>query len=171
MRKIVPFLVIGILVLSGLGAVAISESKDERRETELILFSQPTIHEQNEYITINLVEATAHSMETGKPMLPVVTKTYTLPFGSRVTTVDVSYGSISEQKVSKLVEPAPEKQMISTVYTTTKNKPIIDVAEVYRDIDVLKIEHNLAILLRLSSVISLVHTMLVKSKIYGQLFI
>ena len=83
MKKIIPILIVGVLVLSGFGAVALTKGEKEEVIFETILFSRPTLHEKGEYFSIRLTESTSDSWETGKPMLPVVTKVYTFPFEPR----------------------------------------------------------------------------------------
>ena len=122
MKKIIPILIVGVLVLSGFGAVAVTENEKEEVIFETILFSRPTLHDKEEYISIRLTESTSDSWETGKPMLPVVTKVYTFPFGSYVDSVEVTFSDIVEEEVSKPIEPAPEPLMKSTDITSVTNE-------------------------------------------------
>ena len=135
MKKTLPLLVVGILVLSGLGAVGGTEDEKEIFESKIIYFSQPVIHEKEDYTTIDLAEATSNSWEKDKPTLPVVTKVYTFPFGTRVDNVDVSFSDVIEKKISKLIRPAPELQIESTVYISDN---IVDPETVmtYSDIEI-----------------------------------
>ena len=51
-----PLVVVGILVLSGLGAIAGTESKKEEFISETISFSQPIVREKEDYVSIELAE-------------------------------------------------------------------------------------------------------------------
>jgi len=135
MKKFLPILVIGILVLSGLGAVVSSESENELHEQKIVAFSEPITREQGEYIAIDLSEASANSIEVGKPALPVVTKVFTFPFGTRFTNVDVIFSESIEQTISKPILPAPEPQIVSSIHSS---KPAVksDTLETYSDIEV-----------------------------------
>ncbi len=135
MKKTLPLLVVGILVLGGLGAVAGTEGEKEIFESKIIYFSQPVIHEKEDYTTIGLAEATSNSWEKDKPTLPVVTKVYTFPFGTRVDNVDVSFSDIIEQEISKPIMPSPELQILSTVYVSN-NIVEPETLVTYSDIDV-----------------------------------
>ena len=115
MKKILPILVVGILVISGLGAAALSGSEKEQIKKETISFSKPVIKEKEEFITIDLGEATSSLMEPGKPMLPKYTKVFTFPFGTKIKNVEVTFSEESQIKISKPVIPAPERQMVSTL--------------------------------------------------------
>ena len=57
MKNLLPLLVIGILLLSGLGAVAGSESDREEFMFETIFFSKPMVYETEDYVSIELAEA------------------------------------------------------------------------------------------------------------------
>ena len=66
MKKILPLLIIGILILNGLGAVALDNEKNTYKISESIHFSEPTIKQNDMYTTINIKEAASSTMETGK---------------------------------------------------------------------------------------------------------
>jgi len=133
LKKILPILVVGILVISGLGAAALSGSEKEQIKKETISFSKPVIKEKEEFITIDLGEATSSLMEPGKPMLPKYTKVFTFPFGTKIKNVEVTFSEESQIKISKPVIPAPERQIVSTlnIPKNTDNKFVS-----YSDIEV-----------------------------------
>ena len=116
MKKILSLFIVGILILSGLGAVALDNEKNTCETSELIHFSAPIIRQNEQYITIDLKESTSNFIETGKPILPKYSTTYTFPFGTHVTNVKVSFSETIEQEIFKLILPAPEPQMVSTAY-------------------------------------------------------
>jgi len=110
MKKILPLFAVGILVLSGLGAVAIigKPTYDMKIENESIVISEPILKEMGNYVTVNLGESTSTLMHSGKPMLPVVTRVFTFPFGSTIKCVDVSFSEVKERTLSKEVQPTPK---------------------------------------------------------------
>ncbi len=134
MKKLMPLLAVGILVLGGLGAVAETEREKEGFLSETVVFSQPIICEKEEYISLELAEATSSSWEIDKPMLPVVTKVYTFPFGTHVDNVKVSFSDSIEQKISKLIRPMPELYPLSINTVKKVNEP--ETLVTYSDIDV-----------------------------------
>ena len=113
MRRILPLLVVGLLVLSGLGAVAGSDSEAEQFFSENITFSQPVISEDGNYLTIGIDESISETMEEDKPMLPVVTKVYTFPFGTKIESVAVDFSEFIDMQVTSLIKPAPETLPVS----------------------------------------------------------
>ena len=133
MRNFLPIIVVVILVLSGLGAAALSGNEKEQIKKEIVTFSRPIITEKEQFATINLNEATANLMEPGKPMIPKYTKIFTFPFGTKIKNVDVTFSEELSIELTKLVIPAPERQIVSTlnIPTNTKNKVVS-----YSDIEI-----------------------------------
>ncbi len=113
MKKILPILVVGILVLSGLGAVAGSESKNENIISENIVFSQPIISENGNYVSLEITEATSNFAIEDKPALPVVTKTFTFPIGTKIDDVKVTFSDIVEKEITKPITPSPKTLPVS----------------------------------------------------------
>ena len=141
MKKFLPIMVVGILVLSGLGAVTGTNiDEKENFESDTINFSQPIIHEKEEYISIELTEATYNSWEADKPSLPVVTKVYTFPFGTRVDNVEVSFSNVIEQEISKPIIPSPKVQ-IDSMLSLSNNIVESETILTYSDIDVYPEHH------------------------------
>jgi len=108
LKKIIPLVIVGILVLSGLGASAVTSSENENLISETIVFSQPNICEEQDFVSIELEEATSSIWETGKPTLPVVTKVYTFPLGTIIDNVEVVFSNTIEKEISKPVKLSPE---------------------------------------------------------------
>jgi len=106
MKKIIPLLIVGMLVLSGLGAIA--QPDTDILEKITLSFSQPTITNENEYFSIALNEANSFLMEQGKPMLPSFTETFTFPFGTKIKSVTVTPQNIQMQTISKDLLPTPQ---------------------------------------------------------------
>jgi hypothetical protein len=100
---------VGILVLSGLGAVAatVDARYYERKTEESIVISEPIIQETNQYVTVKLEKTTSALSKPGEPVLPVVTKMFTLPLGSKIHRVDVSFSKGNQMVLAKQVQPGP----------------------------------------------------------------
>jgi hypothetical protein len=111
MKKFIPLWIVGMLVLSGLGAVA-QPVTEHTHEKVTLTFSQPTITNENEYISIDLNEANSFLMREGKPMLPSYTETFTFPFGTKIKSVTVTPQNIQMQTISKDVLPTPQRVVV-----------------------------------------------------------
>ncbi len=137
MKKTLPLLVVGILVLGGLGAVALPEIEQGTLEKiESISFSDPQLKDVDNYVEVKLNEATSYLMETGNYVLPTVTRVFVFPFGTKIKNVDVGFSDIKEKILSKNIclatEPIPDiynKKMPSKFIE--ENKVIISHSGLY----------------------------------------
>ncbi len=136
MKKIIPIVLVGILVLSGFGVSAISEDNNEENVVlESIVFSEPTICEHDQYVEVHLDEATSYLREPGNPLLPVYTKLFTFPFGTTIKDVSCTFSSVYELPLSKEVIPASEPTPVSSFKMDIKEEVRIKNNEVYSNAD------------------------------------
>jgi len=112
LKRILSLLVIGILIISGLGIVGAGDEESEQI-SETIFISQPNIIEKEDYISIELDEATYSSWEVDKPSLPVITKVFTFPFGTSIDDVEVIFSDPLTRNVEKPIKTSPEVQIDS----------------------------------------------------------
>jgi hypothetical protein len=89
MKKLIPIVIVGILVLSGLGAAAFTPNVSLKQATKItddsasIAFSSsPIISEKDGFIDIQIDGATTQLLDFNKPLLPVYIKTLQIPYGS-----------------------------------------------------------------------------------------
>ena len=130
--KNIAFLVVGILLMSGLSVNAISEkNNDERVVLESIVFSEPNIFEHDQYIELHLNEATSSLREPGSPLLPIYTKLFTFPAGTTIKNVRCTFSSVEEITLLKEVIPASEPTPISSLKMDIKEKPLIKNNKIY----------------------------------------
>ena len=113
MRKILSLIVVGILVLGGLGAVALNKNEEMKFEKTTVSFSKPIIANENKYVSINFDEANAYIMEDGKPMLPIYVQTFTYPFGTKINTVTCEIGNYQEMNLPNIIKPTPKFNLVS----------------------------------------------------------
>ena len=128
--------IISILVLSVLGTMAVTDGTTYyvKNIEESIVISEPIIKETNQYLTVNLEKATSSLSKVGEPVLPVVRKVFTLPLGSKVSHVDVSFSEANEIALSKPVQPGPEptpKTDMCAPKEPVKNSEIYEGVELY----------------------------------------
>ena len=124
MKKILSILILGILVLSGLGATAFTNEKSNNEDTfeKSITFSEPEIIDEGEFVSISLEEETSCILEVGKPKIPVVTQVFNFPFGTKINCVDVSFSNENSMVLSKEIKPAPEPVPINSQSNVLKNQ-------------------------------------------------
>ena len=104
-------------------------------KTEYFSLSFPVICEDGEYNSVELEEATSFLMEPGKPILPRVTKTYILPFGSNIKDVFVEFSETTKQTLSKEIRPASEPiiEGKNAIKTEVKSIEIYSSSNLYPD--------------------------------------
>jgi len=98
--------VVGILVLSGLGAVALASDNTDQKIVS-VTFQQPMISEQNQYATVSMDGTNSDLMVQNKPMLPSYIETFTFPFGTKIKSVTATPSDIQTQTISKDLMPTP----------------------------------------------------------------
>jgi hypothetical protein len=123
MKKFTPLCIIGILVLSGLGAVA-QPVTEHTHEKVTLRFSEPTIQNENNFVSVSLNEANSFLMRQGKPMLPSYSETFTFPFGTTIKSVTVTPQNIQMQTISKDIQPTPQWVVVGQKATTNTEEPI-----------------------------------------------
>ena len=113
MNKILPIVIIGVLVLSGLGAAAFTSNVSKKpimflknESTSVLFSSQPTQLEKDGFVEIEMNGATTQLLEPNKPVLPIFVKTYQIPFGSTNIQVICSPQDIGTMTLTKEVIPA-----------------------------------------------------------------
>lgn len=114
MKKLLPIIVVGFLILSGIGAVAVSKDTGYVEKTSVIFdsrniqYSSVIIKESNqEYIEVELEEPTSYFMEPCKPILPKIVETIELPFGVNNVEVEVIANDVREIEIKQQIRPAP----------------------------------------------------------------
>jgi len=140
MKKIIPILIVGVLVISGLGAVAFSENNPKHLyKSESISVSEVIFEENDNYISVDFQESTSKLMETGNPILPVITKVYTFPAGTQIKNVDVDI--IKEQQIlPKKIQPSPRPIPMSNNIIIDKSEIYVQNDEVYSSVELYPIE-------------------------------
>lgn len=117
MNKIYSVLLIGCFILSGFKAVALQD--DSNYEIiiidESIVVSKPTITDIGEFVSISLNQATSSLNDVGKPVIPVITKIYSIPFKSKIDQVSIVFSDENETTLTKDVLPFNEPTQITPI--------------------------------------------------------
>ena len=116
-----------VIILSGIGTAALTDNSiyNVKNLKESFVISEPTFKDANQYVTVNLEQATSSISNVGKPVLPVVTRVFALPFGSKINHVDIIFSEENEITLSKEVLPGSEPVFISTE-SKSLNKTVKD---------------------------------------------
>ena len=110
MKKILPLIIVGLMLLSGIGTVAITVDNTSTKNitSETIRVSAPSITDEGAYVAVHIDEAASCLTEPGRPSLPVITKVLTFPFGTTISHVDVRFSNPLPRTLSKKVLPASQ---------------------------------------------------------------
>ena len=131
MKKIIPILIVGALVLSGIGAIAYEADENTTlAKTTSLFVSEPIFSSSGDYVKVNLKQETSLIMNTGKPILPVVTQTFAFAPGTEITDVQVTY-DVGEYTLSDKIVPASEPVPLRADYASKVSKEIIADVETY----------------------------------------
>jgi len=140
MKKFIPLAIFLILVLSGMGAgttIDVTETKSQINNNDFLLISEPKIIE-NEfgYYFIEFEESNSNLIKTGEPILPIITKKFTYPFGTIINNVKVTFDDIKEYDLLKKIAPAPypitmKNDVQTKSYLNEENKEIYTINRLY----------------------------------------
>ena len=107
-------LILGIIVLF-IGSYYIpciagdfNKNNDFNEIHETFLYSEPILQEKEKYLTIDIKEANTYLIHPGTPLLPVFTKTYTFPFGTKIIEIEYTPLKINQEIILKKIQPSPE---------------------------------------------------------------
>jgi hypothetical protein len=107
MKKILPIVIIGIFVLSGLGGVTVSCAETDYEKTT-IYFSNLQINEKEEGVNLELNGATSVLLKKNHYVIPTKIETFTFPFGTEIKSVKCTPKNIHEQQLTKELMRTPE---------------------------------------------------------------
>ncbi len=133
MKKIIPILVIGVLLVSGLGAVALPEIEQEMSvKREILSFSGLEIIEENDNIIVNIENANSNLRKIDYPLLPAHVRTYIFPFGTQIIDVDVTFSEHQEYILEKKIASTPEPiSFVGGKQISAKTGEMKDEIEIY----------------------------------------
>jgi hypothetical protein len=134
MKKILPIIIIEILLISGFGAAVSTNIQSKKMSIQdEIQFSEPVITDQNNYLSVQIKEATSYAALPGNPVLPVYTKLFTFPFGTIIK--DVSFATSSEhvKELTNEILPAAQPTQVSDTPIKLSNEKRVKNDLVYLD--------------------------------------
>jgi len=133
MKKIITIILLTTLIFSSIGAIATpkNSSFQEKIINETILINKPKIIDDGKYLSVNLDEGNSYLLEQNNPMLPTVNKVYTLPFKSKIKSIEIIYNGENKILLSKLIKPVNTPTPIFSNIKTDKNSEIYSISQNY----------------------------------------
>jgi len=98
-------LLISIVIPS---AESIERDSNEIEKNHRILFTEPIIQDDGEYISIISKESTSNIFKPGNPVLSVYKETFKFPFGTKIKDVTCINSEIHEKTITKKINPCSE---------------------------------------------------------------
>ena len=131
MKRIIAIFVLGLLLISGYRAAA-GKPQDifeitmvTKNNTLLVQFSsKPHLLERGESVIVQIDGMTSQLKEPNKPVLPLFTRTYLLPFGSKNITVtctpqDIRTMTLTKKIMSARIAPLSKMNQMTTYETNS----------------------------------------------------
>ena len=106
MKKILPIIIIGILLIGG---ISVNATKNENisQKTDKLFFNQPKINNVEDEILIDFENSNSWLKTTGNPMIPCYTKTYIFPFGTKIKNVKATYSEEMQYNLENKIILSP----------------------------------------------------------------
>ncbi|MBN2603655.1 MAG: hypothetical protein JXA91_05955 [Candidatus Thermoplasmatota archaeon] len=134
MKKIFTFLVIFILAISGIGLNVFAEKNDFKTNKTSITNSDPVIQLRDGYVGIYCEESTSFLMQSGRPLIPIFSQTFTYPIGTKIFDVNVNF-DVKEYLLPAKIEPAPNPVPLSFEIENEISPPALPDEEIYSSSD------------------------------------
>jgi hypothetical protein len=98
------------------GNIQTKKSTESLLQTQTVSyqFTQPSVKDNNDFVTVQINEATRYRSIPGEPILPIVMKTLELPFGTLVNNVRCTITGTHEIQIIKKIAPATKPAPIPT---------------------------------------------------------
>ena len=121
MKKTLSILMIGVLILSGLGAVATND-EEIKQEKMTLSFNRPIIQDKEERITLELGGANSILIKKDHYIIPIYQETFTFPFGTEIESIQCTPKNIHRQDLTKELIISPEPVLAGTTIFDEKNE-------------------------------------------------
>jgi hypothetical protein len=121
-----------VLIGSGFGAaVSVNTHNEQFLLQQDISFSEPVLTDQDNYLSVEVKEATSQASSPGNPIVPMYSKLFSFPFGTIIK--DVSFSASSEQTIqlTKEILPGAQPTPVSGGVMTSSNQKQVKNDAVY----------------------------------------
>jgi len=133
MKKIIPILIVGILIISGVGVASTQSNVSKNdKEIKIIKFSnQLNIDKEEEYLHVSFDGTNSWLAEPGKPLLPIYIETFEFSHNARIEKIQCDFSKINEKSIAGKIAPCPEPIPYTNTYETTQKTQLEINKEVY----------------------------------------
>ncbi len=113
--KYLTYFVIVILLISSFTAIGLGKDTNEKNMIKMNfsnINTDITIVNNQNFVEISIDGSNAVLYKSDQPMLPIYTKTFILPFGTKISDIDYEIGEIKSSILSYKILPAPKPMTI-----------------------------------------------------------
>jgi hypothetical protein len=127
MKKTIFVIMISLLFITGIGTsiATLATHTTTQTTTDIFNIAPPHFTTQDDALTITVDDSDAQLLETGKPMLPIIAKTYEFPFGTRITSVTIDL-TTHDYPLQHKIAPTPATIITDPQYAVPENLHPID---------------------------------------------
>ena len=114
--KSIYAMILVLLMLSPIGAISqepLDSGFSENVVEATVTVTKTVFKEENLFTTVNVDGQSSFLIQPGHPKLPVMTKVFIIPFGSKIESVEYQPSESSEFFIQKPILPVPEPTPIS----------------------------------------------------------
>jgi hypothetical protein len=124
MKKTIFVIIIGLLFVTGIGT-SIATPTTARTTVDTFDIAPPHFTTQDDALSLTVDGSVTQLLETGRPMLPIIAKTYEFPFGTRITSVTVDL-TTSDYPLQHKIAPTPATIITDPQYAVPGNLHPVD---------------------------------------------
>ena len=106
MKKVYSIIIIGVIIIGGFSVQGLLTQQSSHKIIKSILYlSEPHMQDISEdYLYVKIPGVTSYLTDSGKPLLPIINKVFTFPFGTKIIDVNIKYKNNS-YILSKKISP------------------------------------------------------------------
>ena len=128
MKRIAIFMAIGIAFLLGiapLNSMTFNKKEEIKLEEKVsyINLTTPLIIDKGKYVNVVIRNASYYTIGNGIPILPVITKTFIFPLGTKINDIDLIF-NVSKKNIDKKVMPSTPPSIFGMVKEKMNEKNI-----------------------------------------------
>lgn len=98
-----------ITVIISSSMITLSNQKERETQKVELFFSQPLIHSDGDYITVDIPETTSQLVTSGHPLIPFSSLALSFPLGTKIKNINLSYNQRTNLTIDKKIHPAPQQ--------------------------------------------------------------
>ena len=121
MKKVSVIIFMLMMISAITTSINATEEENNFEMIESLNFSEPNLVEIDQYLNLELKDASTSIIEPGNPVLPVITKMYSFPIGTKVIDIECLPKEINEMYIEMEIQPALEPRLLDKSKNVNEN--------------------------------------------------